>query len=241
MEINKLQKNDNFNLENQLVNENMQKSFLETMLGKTINVAIDIGIRALLPNFIEDQVINVKNNLFNYGLQEGITKTIDDAIDLGKSAIGILTGNFENISQMQEAVKTGGLIDSISSLLDFAVDKANRAGVINNTITETIRQGKNLILNNIESNIENSFNQKYKALETTNKCIKNWKNYFEEKNFDGMKKEYNKMEKQLNDLAPIEKTISDIKTIQVIHNLIKNNGQDFNLTQEELELAEKLK
>ena len=49
--------------------------------------------------------INIKDNLLNYGLKDGITKTIDDSIDLGKSAIGIVTGNFENVSQMQEAIK----------------------------------------------------------------------------------------------------------------------------------------
>jgi ferritin len=56
-----------------------------------------------------------------------------------------------------------------------------------------------------------------------------------------MEKEYNKIEKKLKDIAPIENTINEVKTIQVLHNLIKNNGQDFNLTQEELDLVEKLK
>ncbi len=239
MEINNLEKN--INLNNNLVNEKTQNNFLETMLGKTINTAVDIGIRAVLPNFVEDQVINIKNNLLNYGLKDGITKTIDDAIDLGKSAIGIVTGNFENISQMQNAIQSGGIIDGMSSLLDIVVDKVKQAGLINNTVANTIKQGKNVILNNVEKNIESSFNKEYKTIENTNKYIDNWKNYFEEKNFEGMKKEYNKIEKQLREIAPIEKTINDIKTIEILHNLIRNNGQDFNLTQEELDLAEKLK
>lgn len=241
MEINNLEKNNEINLENNLVNENKQKNFLETTLGKTINTAVDIGIRALLPDFIDEQVINIKDNLLNYGLKDGITKTIDDSIDLGKSAIGIVTGNFENVSQMQEAIKTGGLIDGISSLLDTVVDKVKEAGLINNTIATTIKQGKNVILNSVESNIENTFNKQYESIEYINKYISNWKNYFEDKNFEGMEKEYNKIEKQLKNVAPIQKTINDAKTIEVLHNLVKNNGQDFNLTQEQLELAEKLK
>ena len=241
MEINNLQKNNEIDLNNNLINEKTQKNFLETTLGKTINTAIDIGIRALLPNFVEDQVINIKDNLLNYGLKEGITKTIDDAIDLGRSAIGIFTGNFESISQMQNAVKSGGLIDGISSLLDTVVDKTRQAGLINSTIANTIKQGKNVILNNVENNIENSFNKQYEAFEYTDRYINNWKNYFAEKNFEGMEKEYNKLQKQLENIAPIEKIINNAKTIEVIHNLIKNNGQDFNLTQEQLELAEKLK
>lgn len=241
MQINNLEKNNEINLENNLVNENTQKNFLETTLGKTINTAVDIGIRALLPDFIDEQVINIKDNLLNYGLKDGITKTIDDSIELGKSAIGIVTGNFENVSQMQEAIKTGGLIDGISSLLDTVVDKVKEAGLINNTIANTIKQGKNVILNSVESNIENTFNKQYKSIEYINKYISNWKNYFKDKNFEGMEKEYNKIETQLKNVAPIQKTINDAKIIEVLHKLIKNNGQDFNLTQEQLELAEKLK
>lgn len=232
--------NNDIDLDRNLINENTQKSFLETALGKTINTAIDIGIRTILPDMIEDQVINVKDNLLNYGLKEGISKTINDAIDLGKSAIGIVTGNFENVSQMRNAVKSGGIIDGMSSLLDTVIDKVKQAGLINHTVAQTIKQGKNIILNNIESNIENTFDKQYASIENTEKYINNWKNYFEEKNFKGMEKEYNKIEKQLKNIAPIEKTINDARTIEILHNLIKNNGQDFNLTQEQIELTKKL-
>lgn len=241
MEVNDLEKNNNIELNNNVVNEIEQKNFLETALGKTINTAIDIGIRAILPDFIDEQIINIKDNLLNYGLKEGIDKTIDDAIDLGKSAIGIVTGNFESVSQMQSAVKTGGLIDGISSLLDTVVDKVRETGMINNNVASAIKQGKNVILNNVESNIETTFNKQYETIENTNKYINNWKCYFENKDFIGMEKEYNKIKKGLENLIPIENTINEVKTIQVLHNLIKNNGQNFNLSQEQLELAEKLK
>ena len=192
-------------------------------------------------NFIDEQIINIKDNLIDYGLKEGINKTIEDAIDVGKSAIGIVTGNFENINQMQNAVKTGGLIDGISSLVDIVVDKVKEAGLINNTVAKTIKQGKGIILNNVEKNIENTFNKQNEAIEYTNKYINNWKNYFENKDFEGMEKELKKIEKQMKNIVPIEKTISEARTIEILHNLIKNNGQNFNLTQEQLELVEKLK
>jgi len=240
MEINELEKNNNIEINNSIVNETMQKSFLESTLGKVINTAVDIGIKALLPDYLDDQIINIKDNLLNYGLKDGITKTIDDAIDLGKSAIGIFTGNFENVSQMQNAVKTGGLIDGISDLLDTVVDKVKNAGLINSTVAKTIKQGKNTILNNIENNIENTFTKQSESIEYTNKYINNWKNYFNNKDFNGMEKEYNKIRKELKNLAPIEKTINETKIIENLHNLIKNNGQDFNLSKEQLELAQKL-
>lgn len=235
-----IQKNNDLELENNIENVNNQKSFLETTLGKTINTAIDIGIRALLPDFIDEQVINIKDNLFNHGLKEGISKTVDDAIDLGKSAIGIITGNFENINQMQEAVKTGGVIDGISNVLDLVVNKVEKQGIINNNVANTIKQGKNIILNNIESNIEKTFTNQIKSLEDTNSYINNWKEYYNNQNFDGMQKEYEKLEKELENLVPLERTINEARTIENLHNLIKNNGHNFNLTNEAVELAKKL-
>ena len=78
------QLNNEKNINNNIEIEKEQKNFLETTIGKIVNTGLDIGIRALLPDFIDEQVINLKDNLFEYGFKEGITKTIDDAIDLGK-------------------------------------------------------------------------------------------------------------------------------------------------------------
>ena len=227
-------------LENNIVNDQTQKNFLETTLGKTINTAVDIGIRALLPDFIDEQVINIKDNLFEYGVKDGIEKTIDDAIDLGKSAIGIFTGNFENIEQMQNAVQTGGLIDGISNLLDNVVNKVAKKGLIDSKVANILTQGKDIILNNVESNIEKTFTEQLNSAQKTNTYINNWKEYFNNKDFNGMEKEYEKLENELKNLAPIENTINEARTIENLHNLIKNNGQNFNLTQEQINLAKNL-
>ena len=232
--------NNNIEINNKVELESQQKNFLETTLGKTINTGIDIGIRAVLPDYIEDQIIDLKDNLIKYGLKDGIKKSIDDAINLGKSAIGIVSGNFENISQMQEAIKSGGIIDNVSSLLDSVINNVYSQGLINSTVAKTIKQGKNSILNNVEKNIENTFNNQIKLLSYTEKYINNWKGYFENKDFNGMEKEYKKIEKEINNLAPIEKMLNEARTVENLHNLIKNNGQDFNLTQDQIELAEKL-
>ena len=56
---------------------------------------------------------------------------ISSAIDFGKSALGIVTGDFDNINQMQTAVKTGGIIDSVSDVLDYTINKVVEKGKIN--------------------------------------------------------------------------------------------------------------
>ena len=59
-----------------------------------------------MPDLIEDEIINIKDSLVKGGLKQGINTAINSAINLGKSAMGIFTGNFENLSQAQEAIKT---------------------------------------------------------------------------------------------------------------------------------------
>ena len=54
------------------------------------------------------------------------------------------------------------------------------------------------------------------------------------------KKEYKKMEKVVESLIPIENIINEFNTIKNLQNLISANGNNFNLTQDELELAQKL-
>ena len=238
MEINELEKNKN--LEKNIEQEKNQKNFLETTLGKTINLAVDIGLRAVLPDFIEEQVINLKDNLLENGLKEGIKKTIDDAIDLGKSTIGIVTGDFENINQMQDAIKNGGIIDGISSLLDTVVNQLSQNNIINYNVANTILKGKDIILNNVESNIEKTFNNQIESIEKTNSYINNWKEFYNNKDFEGMEKEYSKLENELTNLVPLENLLKEARIVENIHNLIKNNGQNFNLTQEQIELSNKL-
>ena len=238
MEINELEKNKN--LEKNIEQEKNQKNFLETTLGKTINLAVDIGLRAVLPDFIEEQVINLKDNLLENGLKEGIKKTIDDAIDLGKSTIGIVTGDFENINQMQNAIKNGGIIDGISSLLDTVVNQLSKNNIINYNVANTILKGKDIILNNVETNIEKTFNNQIESIEKTNSYINTWKKFYNNKDFEGMEKEYSKLENELKNLVPLENLIKEARSVENLHNLIKNNGHNFNLTQEQIELSNKL-
>ena len=68
------------NLENLDKQQNM---FLESSLGKVIDSSVDLGLRAILPNFIEDEVIEIKDTLIKEGFSEAINKAIDGAIDIG--------------------------------------------------------------------------------------------------------------------------------------------------------------
>ena len=229
-------------LENNFNNslEIKQNNFLQSALGKAINNGINIGLRYLLPNWAEDKVIELKDNLLNYGLKIGISKTIQSVIDTGKSAIGIVTGNFENVNQINEAVKNGGILDSVSEIFDSVLNKIYSSGKLNDTTLNLIKNGKNSILNNVEKNIESTLTTQITSSQRMEKYINSWKEYCQNKDFLGMDKEYKNIKTELKQLVPIENTINRARSIELLHNLIKNNGQDFKLTQEEIELANKL-
>lgn len=228
------------NISNNIELEKKQNSFLESTLGKVINTGLNLGLRAILPDMIENQIIEVKDTLLHEGLKEGINKAVTSAIDLGKSAVGIVTGNFENISQAQVAVQKGGIIDGVSDAVDYVLDKTQKSGVLSNTVANTIRNGKNTLLNSVSNNIENEFNKQLQSAERLQRYSNNWKEYFNNKDFEGMTKELYKINSELKELLPMEKTINEARTIQNLHALIKNNGKDFNLSDEQIKLAEML-
>lgn len=243
MEKNELQINNNISLEKnntQTVNFEEQKSFLETNLGQVINAGVDLGIRALLPGFLEENLIEIKDSIITDGFKAGIKTAIDNTIDMGKSFLGIFTGKFDNMSQIKEAIKKGGLIDSISNVLDWGIKKAKENKLIKSSTASLIKKGKNSILNNISDNIENNLTSQVESIEKIDKYTQNWSKYYEKKDFTNMERQFNKIQKELEKVVPLESVITKARQLENIHNLIKNNGKNFNLTQEELELANKL-
>ena len=61
-----LNKNINVSLEKNINRE----EFLNSTLWKTINNGIDIGLRYALLDIVEDEIIDLKNNLINFGLKD---------------------------------------------------------------------------------------------------------------------------------------------------------------------------
>lgn len=103
-----------------------------------------------------------------------------------------------------------------------------------------MKNGKDTILNTVNNNIENNLLSQMESVEKVDKYISNWNTYYQNQDFNNMEKEFKKMERELNNIIPLENVISKARQVENIHNLIKNNGKNFNLSQEELTLANKL-
>ncbi len=220
--------------------EKEQTSFLESTIGKVINIGLDAGIKYLLPDLIEDEVINVKDTIMENGLKEGINTAIDSALNLGKSFLGIITGKFENVNQIQKAVENGGIIDSLSGIFDNALNKINEKGKINENIINVIKEGKNIILDNISANIEDKLEQENNKLNKFENNINDWKEAFNNQDFNKMEEKMKTIKEGLNQIIPIENIIKEARLIENIHNKIEANNKNFNISELEMEAAKAL-
>lgn len=151
--------------------------------------------------------------------------------------MGIATGNFENISQIEAAIEKGGIIDSTSSLIDNVVNKVAQKGKISSTTANMLKKGKSIILDNISANIEDLLTNQIKAVENIEGYCTKWEDCYINKNFDGMEKEYKNIKRQLEKIVPLENTINKAKEIENRHLLIKNNGKNFELSNQQIQAS----
>lgn len=227
-------------INNDIELNNKQKSFFNSNLGKIVNTAIDVGLRSILPDMIENQVIDIKNALMENGINEGINVAVDKLVDFAKSAKGIVTGNFENLEQVRTAVGSGGIVDTVSNLIDTALNKVYKKGYINYTVNNLIKSGKNVLLNNVTNNIKTEMNNQQDYFKILDNYIEKWKNCYKNHDFNEMEKTYKKIDNLSEKIVPFKNTINEIKYVKNMQEILKNNGHNFNLTDAEIELIKNI-
>ena len=241
--VEEITKENNITLEEIIEQQELFKDqikFIKTDLGQAINGGIDIALKSLLPDFIEDEIIAVKNSLLTEGFSAAVDTAIEEVTNLGNNLKGIVTGSFENISQIKEVVENGGLIDTISDLLDTGIDWAKKEGYVSKSVASSLKKGKNTIMNTIEDEIGETLENQVVAIEKIDGYINKWQKYYEEQNFTNMEYQYDKIQEYIQEVIPLEEILKKARTVENLHELIKNNGKNFDLTQEEKELAEML-
>ena len=235
---------DNLNeLGNKIINnldlKNMQEDFLKSNIGQIANTAIDIGLKSMLPDHIENEVIEVKDALISGGIREGVNTAIENTIEIGKKFLGIENSNFNSIDEARQTIQKGDLISNISKGIDFVLEKVSNSKLIPESVLNTIKSGKDLVLNNINTNVEDEFINEMKAFKKIEKYIDNWEKYYTQKDVVGLDKEFNKIEKQIKKILPIENMINKVNAIRNINDVIKNS-ENFDFSEVYLDLAKNL-
>jgi hypothetical protein len=205
------------------------------------NNALEFGLKAILPDFIEDDVIEIKNEFINEGFSEGLQKIVDKLEDVGKSVTGIFTGNFESIEQVKRVTQTDGLLDSASDLIDKILKNLLSKKVINKSTYNLIKTGKKEILSSLEDELESLYKEDTYSLDKLSEYCNQWKEQYNEKNYDEMEKTIKKIKQKLDSSKLVEDTINEARNIEKIQEYIKEKGSIENLSSEEKELLEKIK
>ena len=99
-----------------------------------------------------------------------------------------------------------------------------------------------LIVNHFatKSNIKNEMNFQQRSIHNIGKYVNNFNEYLKSKDFEGMTKEWKKIQNNLKSIIPLENILKQVRQTENIYNLIKNNGNNFDLSKEELEIIQKL-
>lgn len=226
-----LEENNNINLNNNNLEKN-QETAISNIFNKVINWAIDTGIRYFLPNSIEDEVIKIKDNLLNGNIKNKINQSIENIINNDKNKLNNKQ-EIKNINDLEKILKNPDTIKMLTETVEKILDNKNL-----NINSEKLNN--NLIIKNIENSLDTELQKQINSLNKLETYSQEWKKYYGIKDFQLMNNTYKNIKKELKNIVPLENIIKECRRIENLNELIKSKGGDFNITKEELELANRL-
>ncbi|MCI8486227.1 MAG: hypothetical protein HFJ20_03880, partial [Clostridia bacterium] len=190
----------------------------------TIDSIYNEILKAFLPDSIEDKVIKIKD-------QVGLSK-------LSKNVENLLRGFINNkgekdltkrIKALDIEKQTNTLISNIEDAFNLSINEINK-----------LENNKKTISKKVEEQLNKEIKSYISTFEKNDQYISEWEKFYKSKDFKNMDKVYKKIEKNVKNIIPIEEKIKEVRELENLHLRIKMKGGDFNLTNEEIELAKKL-
>lgn len=190
----------------------------------TIDSIYNEILKAFLPDSIEDKVIKIKDQI-------GLSK-------LSKNVENLLRGFINNkgekdltkrIKALDIEKQTNTLISNIEDAFNLSINEINK-----------IENNKKTISKKVEEQLNKEIKSYISTFEKNDQYISEWEKFYKSKDFKNMDKVYKKIEKNVKNIIPIEEKIKEVRELENLHLRIKMKGGDFNLTNEEIELAKML-
>ncbi len=222
----------------ELINE--IKKEINIDISKLANNALDFGLRAALPDFIEDDVIEIKNAFVKEGFISGIEETLKKIEDIVNSIKGLFKGEFESVEQVKRLIQKNGILDAASSLIDTISKKLLEKDIIDKTAYNMIKSGKNEILSSLETQLKKYYKEDEYSIEKLSQSCEEWKEELKKENYEGMKKSINKVKQRLEQSLIVENTIKEARNIEKMEKYIEKNGSLDSLTESQKNLLKSL-
>lgn len=218
-----------------------QTKNLKIDIGNIANAGLEFGLRAILPDFIEDDVIEIKDTFIEEGFIDGVQSIIDKAEDIGKSITGIFTGRFETVEQIKRLIQKDGILEYTSDVIDNILKKMLSKKIISKSTYNLIKTGKKEIVNSLEDQLEGYYKTDEYNMEDLEKYCNEWKENYEKKDYQAMQNTMKKINRRLEKNKMVESTINQARNIEKIQEYIDKKGSIENLSEKEKELLEKIK
>lgn len=190
----------------------------------TIDSIYNEILKAFLPDSIEDKVIKIKDQI-------GLSK-------LSKNVENLLRGFINNkgekdltkrIKALDIENQTNTLISNIEDAFNLSINEINK-----------LENNKKTISKKVEEQLNKEIKSYISTFEKNDQYISEWEKFYKSKDFKNMDKVYKKIEKNVKNIIPIEEKIKEVRELENLHLRVKMKGGDFNLTNEEIELAKML-
>lgn len=239
--VNRLSINNNKNINLNI--EKKQDNILIKGIKGALNIGLNLGIKAALPNIIEDEVIKLKDSILQNGLKNGLKEGIDNVKNKFKEVMNFFGKNkdnkIKNVEVINDLTKRGGEIDELSKLLSKAIDYTIKSKAINKDLGKAIKAGKSTILRNISNKLRDNMTDVLKEFKNIDELHKNWQAGLNNQDYDVMRKNYMKINKIANEVLPYKELFEKLEEMDLIQKYIEESG-NFNLDNNILDLLKKV-
>lgn len=224
----------------ELINEIKKDINIDLKLPEMLDNALDIGLRAILPDFIEEDVIEIKNAFIQEGFIAGIEQIVKKIEDIINSIKSLFKGEFEDVDQIKKLVQKNGILSAGSSLIDTISKQLLDKKIISKKIYNMIKTGKNEILKALESELLKYYKEDENSLEKLKEDCQEWKENYTNKDYSKMKETMNKISKKIEQNKLIENIIKEARNIEKIEKYIEKSGSIENLSDNQKKFIENL-
>ena len=204
-----------------------QKGFLTNLLEKAANTAIDFGIRIVTPDIIENQVIDIKNSIFENGLTKGIDNIVKNIQDFGKNILGLNNGNYNDFDEINLAIKKMEMDSILSSNIEKGVEKYLDKNIdkLEERFKEKLKSNDKNILDKFNKSIEKNLNEEMSKVQKLNEFNNLWEKAWDDRDIDKMEKYLKEINKLRLEIPMFKNLISKSDLINELHGNIVRTGR----------------